>query len=461
MAKKNFNKMAEEIVAKVGGAENVNILTHCVTRLRFKLKDETLAKTDEIKEIDGVLSVIQAAGQYQVVIGNDVVNVFDKIISNYKISAGEALKVNEGDVTESKPTGFKGAWAAFLDYITGTMTQLLPILIGAGLLSVILAIATSLFKVSTESQTYQVFNFVYNAGFYFLPIYVGIAAAKKLNSNQYMAAFMGAVLVHPTLTAMVAEGNTQLFGLNFTGISYSSTVIPMLLITFVMSYVEKYAYKLLPSAIKSTFAPLITMLIMVPLALFILGPAGYTVGSGIVNAFLWVYETVPFLVVPLSAVLWPILVMVGAHTLLVPTMTELLSTAGFDAVIKPGAYCSNFAILGVVLAVAFKSKKMRSVAITAATSTAFGISEPSLYGVIIPMKKTLIAMIGGSAAGGIVAAIFGVKAYFFAANSILSILMFGDTMIAELIAIVVSVATAFVLTLVLGFDDGEKSVVSK
>ena len=453
MAKKNYKKMADEIVAKVGGVENVNILTHCVTRLRFKLNDESLAKTDEIKEIDGVISVIQAAGQYQVVIGNDVVNVFDEITSKYKINAGKALDVNEGDIAETRPKGLKGIWSSFLDYITGTMTQLLPILIGAGLLSVVLAIATSVFKVSTESQTYQVFNFVYNAGFYFLPVYVGMAAAKKLNSNQFMAAFMGAVLVHPTLVTMVTEGNTQLFGIHFTAITYSSTVIPMLLITFVMAYVEKYAYKLLPSAIKSTFAPLITMIIMVPLALFILGPAGYTVGSGIVNAFLWVHETAPFLVVPLSAVLWPILVMVGAHTLLVPTMTELLSTAGFDAVVKPGAYCSNFAILGVVLAVAFRSKKRRSIAITAATSTAFGISEPSLYGVIIPLKKTLIAMMGGSAAGGLVAGIFGAKAYFFAANSILSILMFGNTMVVEIIAILVSAVTAFILTLVLGFDD--------
>lgn len=453
MAKKNFKKMADEIVAKVGGVENVNVLTHCVTRLRFKLKDESLAKTDEIKEIDGVLSVIQASGQYQVVIGNDVVNVFNEITSNYKVNKGEALDVDEGDVVTKKPAGIKGALSGFLDYITGTMTQILPILIGAGLISVILAIAANLFKLPTESPTYQIFNFVYNAGFYFLPIYVGFAAAKKLNSNPFLAAFMGAILVHPTLGAMVAEGNTQLFGISFTAISYSSTVIPMLLIAFVMSYVEKFAYKYLPSAIKSTFAPMLTILVMVPVSLFILGPVGYVVGSGIVSIFLWVYENAPLFVVPLSAALWPILVMMGAHTLLVPTMTEVLATAGFDAVIKPGAYCSNFAILGVVLAVAFRSKKKRDVAVAAATSTIFGISEPSLYGVIIPLKKTLIAMIGGAVAGGIVAGVFKVKAYFLTANSILSIIMFGDTMLYEIIAILVSVGVAFALTLILGFDD--------
>lgn len=453
MAKKDFKKMADEIVAKVGGESNVDSLTHCVTRLRFKLKDESIAKTEEIKEIDGVLSVIKASGQYQVVIGNDVVNVFDIITKNYNVNTTAALDINEDEKTEKKPAGVKGVWKSFLDYITGTMTQLLPVLIGSGLISVVLALATSIFGVSTENSTYQVFNFVYNAGFYYLPVFVGVAAAKKLNCNPFMGAFMGAVLVHPTLQTMVAEGTTELFGLHFTAVNYSSSVVPMLLIMFVMSYVEKYAYKLLPSAIKSTFAPLVTMLIMTPLALFILGPAGYMVGSGIVNAFLWVYEQAPFLIVPLGAVLWPLLVMVGAHTLLVPTMTELLSSAGFDAVIKPGAYCSNFAILGVVLAVAFRSKKKRSVAITAASSNIFGISEPSLYGIILPLKKPLIAMIVGSAAGGIVSAIFGVKAYFFAANSILSILMFGDTMIYQIIAIAVSVAVSFAVTLILGFED--------
>lgn len=218
MAKKDFKKMADEIVAKVGGESNVDSLTHCVTRLRFKLKDESIAKTEEIKEIDGVLSVLKASGQYQVVIGNDVVNVFDIITKNYNVNTTAALDINEDEKVEKKPVGVKGAWKAFLDYITGTMTQLLPVLIGSGLISVILALATGIFGVSTENQTYQVFNFVYNAGFYYLPVFVGVAAAKKLNCNPFMGAFMGAVLVHPTLQTMVAEGTTELFGLHFTAV---------------------------------------------------------------------------------------------------------------------------------------------------------------------------------------------------------------------------------------------------
>lgn len=451
MAKKNFKETGDQIISLVGGLGNISLLTHCVTRLRFKLKDEGMAKTEEIKALPGVISVVRASGQYQVVIGNDVVNVFDEIISNYKINTGEALTVNEDEPDEKN--GAKKYWGKFLDYITGTMTQTLPILIGSGLISVILALAVNLFGVSTENPTYQVFNYVYNAGFYFLPVYVGFAAAKKLNSNPFLAAFMGAVLIHPTYTNMVTEGTTELFGVAFKGITYSSSVIPMLLITFVLSYVEKYLYKKLPSAIKSTFAPLLTILIMVPISLFILGPIGFTIGSAIVSAILWVYATVPMIIVPLTALAWPLLVMVGAHTLLVPTMTELVAASGFDGVVKPGAYCSNFAILGVCLGVALKSKKNRAVAISAATSALFGITEPAIYGVILPLKKTMISMMGGAAIGGLVAGICGVKAFTFAANSIFSIVIFGETMIFAIIAIIVACVGGFAITMLWKFDE--------
>lgn len=453
MTKKNFKETGDQIISYIGGIDNVNILTHCVTRLRFKLKDESIAQTEDIKNIPGVISVLKASGQYQVVIGNDVVNVYNEITNNYKINTGEALNINEDEGLVDNKKGFQKYWSKLLDYITGTMTQTLPILIGSGLISVILAIASNVFGVSIDNSTYKVFNFVYNAGFYFLPIFVGFAAAKKLKCNPYLAAFIGAVLVHPTYGIMVADGTTELFGIAFKGITYSSSVIPILLIVFVMSYVEKFFVQKLPSAVKSTFAPLLTILIMVPLAFCILGPIGYIVGSGIVNFILWVYQTVPFLIVPLSAIAWPLLVMVGAHTLLVPTMTELVSTSGFDGAIKPGAYCSNFAILGVCLGVAIKSKKNRAVAISAATSAIFGITEPAVYGIVLPLKKTVISMIGGSALGGIVAGIFTVKAYTFAANSILSIVIFGNTMIYAVIAIAVSCASAFILTLLLGVSE--------
>ena len=453
MAKKNYNDLADHIIEKVGGTENVNTLTHCVTRLRFKLKDEGVAKTDELKALDGVMTVIKASGQYQVVIGNDVVNVFDAIVSRHKVSTGEALNVNEDAPKEEKPTGPKAIFAKVMDYITGTMVQLLPVLIAAGLLSVVLSIATNFCGLSTDGSTYKVLNAVYDAGFYFLPVMVGFAAAKRLGSNPFLAGFMGAILIHPTLISMVTEGATELFGLHYTSISYAKTVIPMLLIAFVMSYVEKFTYKFLPTAIKSTFAPLITVFVMVPLSLFILGPMGYMVGSAIVSVILWIYGISPFLIVPLSAISWPILVMFGAHTLLVPTMTDLVATMGFDAAIKPGAYCSNFAELGVLLGVAFRSKKMRSTALSAASSCVFGITEPAMYGVILPLKKTMFSMIGASAIGGAVAGFLSVKAYVPTANSILSLVMFGDTIVYAAIATAISVVAGFILTLLIGFDD--------
>ena len=417
MAKKNFKELADAIVTNIGGEGNVKMVTHCVTRLRFILKDESKADTEAIKKIPGVMTVVKASGQYQVVIGNDVVAVYNEVTSNYKMDTGEVVNEDNHDV--EKPKGFKAIWAKVMDYVTGTMSQLLPVLITSGMISVILALATSFFGMSTDSNTYRLLNAAYDAGFYYLPIFVGIAAAKKLKANPFVAGLIGAVLVHP----------------NF------------------LAYVEKFMNKWIPGALKFTFVPLCTFLLMLPLALVVFGPLGYFVGSTLVNAVLWVYSVSPFLIVPLTAVSWPLLVMFGAHTLMVPTMTELISTLGYEPAVKPGAYCSNFAQLGVLLAVAFKSEKHRAAALSAASSCVFGVTEPAMYGVILPRKKTMISMILGSLVGGFIAAFLGVKAYTMAANSILSIIMFGPTMIGAIISVVVSVVAGFGFTLLIGFDE--------
>ena len=445
--KTDFNQLADSVIELVGGESNIIGLTHCITRLRFTLKDENVAKTEEIEKVNGVMKVIQAAGQYQVVIGNDVVNAYDAILKKYDIKTEEV-----SDVSEEKPKGLKGVWDSFLAYVTGTMVQTLPALIIAGLTSVILTMATTLFNVDTANPTYQLINVVKDAGFYFMPIFVGFAASKKLNCNPFIGAMMGAILVHPNYNALVQAGTTELFGFSFMAITYSSTVIPMLLIIYVESFIEKFYNKVLPGAIKAMFAPLFTIFTILPIALFALGPVGYVIGSGIVNFLLWVYSISPLIVVPLIGVCWPLLVMVGSHTLLVPTMVELVTTVGYDAVVKPGAYVSNFAILGVVCAIALKYKKQRENAIPAATSAIFGVSEPALYGIILPMKKTLLSMIVGSAAGGVVSALLHVKSYAPAANSILSIMQFGDTMIWQIIAIVVGFSVAFAMTWMMKLD---------
>ena len=451
MAKKNFKELADAIVTNIGGEGNVKMVTHCVTRLRFILKDESKADTEAIKKIPGVMTVVKASGQYQVVIGNDVVAVYNEVTSNYKMDTGEVVNEDNHDV--EKPKGFKAIWAKVMDYVTGTMSQLLPVLITSGMISVILALATSFFGMSTDSNTYRLLNAAYDAGFYYLPIFVGIAAAKKLKANPFVAGLIGAVLVHPNFLALVTDGGATVYGIPFTAISYAKSVIPMLLITFVMAYVETFMNKWIPGALKFTFVPLCTFLIMLPLALVVFGPLGYFVGSTLVNAVLWVYSVSPFLIVPLTAVSWPLLVMFGAHTLMVPTMTELISTLGYEPAVKPGAYCSNFAQLGVLLAVAFKSEKHRAAALSAASSCIFGVTEPAMYGVILPRKKTMISMILGSLVGGFTAAFLGVKAYTMAANSILSIIMFGPTMIGAIISVVVSVVAGFGFTLLIGFDE--------
>ena len=454
MAKKDYGHLAAAIIDGVGGTDNIVNVTHCITRLRFVLKDEAKASDEVVGSIDGVMRVIHAAGQYQVVIGPDVNDAFSEVIKrcpDKEVAVDSAAA--DAEQGGEAPRGMRKICAAVLDYVTGTMVQTLPVLIGAGMLSVVLAVATSFFGVSTEDATYKVVNCLYDAGFYFLPVMVGFSAAKKLGSNPFLTALLGAFLIHPGFSSQVAEGGNVMFGMSFVAVGYAKSVIPMLFIAPMMALVEKAVYRIMPSALKMVIAPPAILLISMPIALYILGPLGYFIGSGIAQAILWVYGTAPFLIVPLAAVAWPLLVMFGAHTLLVPTMTDLITGVGFESAIKPGCYCSNFSQLGVLLAVAVKSKKKRSVALSAATSCLFGVTEPAMYGVILPGGKTMVSMTLGSAVGGVAAALLSVKAYTLTANSIIGVVMFGDTIIAALISIVVSLVAGFAFTMLLGFKD--------
>lgn len=271
----DYQKLAQEILEKVGGKSNVNSLTHCATRLRFVLNDNGKANAEDIKAIKGVVGVANSGGQFQVIIGSDVAKVYQPIKDI--VGAGE----NTQESTPQRPLD------KVLAIISGIFTPILPVITAAGMIKAVLSLLVVFKVVTTEDQNYQILNFIGDAGFYFLPVFLGATAAKQFKTNQYLGMLMGAILLHPTFTTMVAafkEGGDaiSLFSIPFTATTYSSTVIPIILSVWFMSYVEKFADKISPKAIKFFSVPLIVALVTSVVTFSLLGPAGAIIGQWLV-----------------------------------------------------------------------------------------------------------------------------------------------------------------------------------
>ncbi len=249
----SYNALAKEIIEKVGGASNITSLTHCMTRLRFNLKNSSKADLEVIKEIDGVVGAVNKGGQFQIIIGTHVSKVYEAI---------QALGVIGESITD-EPTKNKGIIPAVLDTIAGSFTPIIPAIAGTGMLKALLALLTTFGWLATDSQNYYILNFVSDAAFYFLPFFLAFSAANKFKMNPYVAAVLAGILLHPDLTVLSTLGESvNYLGLPLTLVTYSSSVIPILLIVWIGSYVEKYMKKISPKAIEIFFVPMMTILIM-------------------------------------------------------------------------------------------------------------------------------------------------------------------------------------------------------
>lgn len=449
----NYEKFSGELIELIGGEGNVEALTHCVTRLRFTLKDESKADTETVKKLKGVLSVVQANNQYQVVMGGEVIPAYNAVVKMYGFGEEGSESSKEQKTGEKKGN----LLSRLMDYISGVMVQIIPLLIGAGLVSAALSVASMVFGADTTTPTYLVFNTVARNTLYFMPAFVGFAAAKKLKCNPFIAAFIALFLLNPNFTAVVQnkEAAANLFGLSFPALSYSSTIFPMLIGTYVLSRLEPVIYGVLPKVFKSIFGPFLCIVIMVPLMLYIIGPAGYYIGYFIAQAVLAVQAYVGFLGCGILAVAHSFLVLFGAHTVTAPVMTELLGSLGYDNLIRPAMLANCFATLGAVLAVAVKSKdkEYKGVVFGTAAASFAGTTEPGLYGVLLPLKRPLIGTSAGAFAGGCLAALLGAKAFAMGKNGIFGLLVFAETTPAMLIGMAAAMAVVFGVTWLLGFKE--------
>lgn len=453
MSKKDYTAFGDEIVNLVGGKDNVTDLVHCVTRLRFSLKDDKKADTSALKKLDGVLEVINANNQYQVVVGGEVIPAYEAIQAKYHFgeeNPKQAVEHSEED------RGIKGVWSFVMDYLSGTMVQIIPLFIGCGLMSAILSASTVFFNVDKASSTYLVLNSISNSVFYFLPAFAGFAAGKKLKCNPFISALICLFLLHPNYTSMVgAEMETKVFGLPFLALNYSATIFPALIGVWVQSKVEPIVYRALPNVLKSVFGPFLTILVMSMLMLFIIGPAGYYLGHYLAEGILALSNLPYGIGCGLLSAFQPILVMFGAHTVLAPPMIEAINSTGYDNLIRPAFIIASFAGFGAVLCVTLKAKnkKFKSIAATAAVTQFLGTAEPALYAVYLPLMRPFAALIIGAFCGGIVSSLTGAKAYAMGKNGVFGWLVFQDTMPQIILASAVAAGVSFALTWVLGFDE--------
>ena len=445
----NVKETATAIVELIGGKENIAHLEHCSTRLRFTLKDNSLVQKDALEKVDGVIGVRQNV-QCQVIIGNDVVEVYDEVMN----VLGHELTADGG--SEGKQ---KQSWGAvLLDFIISIFQPLIPAVAGGGVLKSLLLLASVTGLMDNTSQTYQILNLIGGAPLYFLPILVAITTANKLKVNQLVAVSAVGALILPELTTLLTDG-AAFMGFGLQNIAYASQVFPAILTVLFYAQIEKLFTRISPKPIRIFFVPMMSLVITVPVALLILGPLGFEVGTIFSAAIIWLYAHLGWVATGILAAVLPLMVVTGMHKAMIPYAVSSMSEMGAELLYLPASLAHNIAEAGACFAVSVRTKdqKLRSTAVSAGISALFGITEPALYGVTILHKRVLYGVMASSLVGGAVAGLFAIKAFALVGPGLASITMFVDeanpmNLVWAMVTLGVSFAVSFVLVLFLFKD---------
>lgn len=443
----NDKQLAEEILRFSGGESNIKGVTHCVTRLRLSVNDTNVIKVNDIQILPGVLGVNIVGNQLQVILGGKVYVIYDAFLPlvNASSSNGEGKRGNKESLI-----------SRFLDTLSGIFTPIIPAIIGAGLLKGIMIFLMFYNIVSTESDIYKFLNIFSDSAFYFIPLLLAFSTATRFKCNPYVAVAIAGILVHPSLITMMNESSSLKFiGIPITNASYASSVLPIILGVWLMSYVERWLTNVIPKILKTILVPLLTVLIVAPIILAVLGPIGTIVGNSIGQGFIDFYLNFGILAGAVLGAVYPFLVILGMHVGFTPVMVQSLSKFGVDYMMALFV-AANSAQAGATFAVYTKTKNkgFKALAGTAALNAFIGITEPALFGVTTKLKRPLIAVSIGGALGGAIAGAFHVQASGMGTGPIAGIPLFlGPTFIYFVISSLVSLVVAFILTLVIGFDD--------
>ena len=448
---KKYTSLAQEIVKSLGGKSNIQDAYHCQTRLRFKLADETIVDDDKVAAIDGVLKIVRNAGVYQVVIGTHVADVFEEV---------EKFVDIKKDAGEATPEEKKNIFETIIDFVAGVFQPVIPALSGAGMVKALLALLVVANVITPENQTYALLNLFADGVFYFLPLILAFTTAQKLKCNPILAAGVGAMMLHPNWLAMVEAGKAVKFFdvIPFTLTSYASSVIPIILVIFVQSYVEKLLKRIIPKAVELVFVPMLTFLIMGVLAFSVLGPIGAILGGYLATFFTFLSETAAWAPAVLVGGFMPIMVMFGLHNGVAPLGVMQMANLGYDSIFGPGCLCSNMAqaTAGAVVAFRTKDKQTKQIATSGFITAYMGITEPVLYGISLPKKYPLVATMIGGACGGLYAGLTHTHRFATGSSGLPAILLYlGNNttkcFINIIIAIVISAVVSGVLTFILSY----------
>lgn len=446
----NYKQMAASIIEGIGGKDNISTVVHCVTRLRFTLKDQTLFKKEQIESISGVLGTMYQNGQYQVIIGQTVPDVYDEVCRQTGIAKQSAIDENLDDDNTGKKKFRPGV---IFEVISGVFAPIVSALAGAGILKGLLTLCTNFGWIDPASGIYIVLQAASDATFYFLPFLLAYTAAKRFKTNTVLALVLAGVYMYPT----IMEGaGTQInvLGMNIYLVKYSSSVIPILLSVWLMSYVYGWLNKHSPSYLRVVLVPIGTLLVMAPLSLMILGPIGYNVGIYVGRFFAWLFSIAPWLGGFVDGFTRPLVVFTGTHMTLSPIMINNIDTLGYD-MLGPVHCAATYAAAGMCLGAFLKAKNAntKATSFSALISGLIGITEPALYGIAFRFKRPLLAcMIGGGIAGALTAALGG-RAISFAMPSMLSLPVYLGSIPAVLIGSGVGFAVSAILRYVFGFNE--------
>lgn len=455
----DYKKLAERILEKLGGKENVESVVHCMTRLRFVLKDESQVDDEQVKKIKGVIGVMKKSGQYQIIIGNEVASVYKEIcaLGNFKekTSVKKIEKKNQNIISE------------MLDIISSVMSPVIPAIIGAAMIKVLLTVLPMIGILSNTSQTYELLSVIGDGAFFFMPVLIGMSAAKRFNANPYYAVSIALIILHPNFISLLKGANeagqtVKFFNLiPVTYANYSYSVIPIILSVAVLPYIEQFVDKITPKITKNFLKPMLVMLFIAPIVMVVIGPLGAIFGDMLSTAVYFIQDKLGFIAVGLVAAVFPFVVMTGMHHAFTPIKLGVLATTGFEGFICIAEFCANMAQGAAALAVSIKSKNSdikQSAGSSAFSALVAGITEPALYGTNLRFKKPMIGACLGGLMGGLVGGFFQMKCYGVATPAIVTIPQYLEegnpqSFLYILITLGVTVVSTFIITYVIGFED--------
>lgn len=456
----DYESVAKKILQRVGGAENVTGLVHCMTRLRFNLKDESIVDDEAVKKTKGVMGVMKKGGQYQIIIGNDVGYVYEELNKLGKFS-------NQVPKKKENSTEKKNILTMLMDTISGIMTPVIPAIIGAAMIKVPLTLLPMIGVLNTSGDTYQLLTVIGDGAFFFMPVLIAVSASKKFGTNVYYAASIALIMLHPNFISMMTTAHDANETIRFLGLipvtyaTYSYSVIPIILAVWSLKYVEKFVDKITPVITKNFLKPMLVVLIEAPIALIILGPLGAICGNVLSDVVYFIHDKLGFIAVGLVAGIYPFVVMAGMHHAFTPIKLGMIATTGYENFICIGELCSNMAQGAASLAVAIKSKNkdFKQIAGSSAFSALLaGITEPALYGVTLRLKRPMLGACIGAVAGGLFGGFFQLKCFGIATPAIVTIVQYVEesrpmSLLIAALTILITVIVAFIATMLIGFED--------